>query len=366
MPQSQSNLDSCISDPTIGEVHKLVTYCVTTPRQGSLLRFLCWLPFPRPSFIPVRPITSLPPSLFQVFVVLLRSPSTLVEQDSYRTVTRLPLNPSEWTVPPWRTYRSNFSPSPIRSTCLLKEGWKRHLSISTRYPAAGAAFEIYLSRGSDPCPLPLFLMDPGTAPFYGFTLEPCDSSDKLVNQPHSIPIIVGRGRRGNEGKFWTNEEIFHSSSSSSPVSLLLFQHVPSVETFLIWRVTIINYNRRLSNKSPRRRLGTSSRILFPFTPVVVGLRRRDRRAQYVWGRYNTSNRGEMPFHKFFWAFKARNNIWLEIGVAASPSGKKCYLRFPKPETRRPSPPATDHHSTHLQTPFADQAHLPLHFNHYSW
>lgn len=58
MPQSQSNLDSCISDPTIGEVHKLVTYYVTTPRQGSLLRFLCWLPFPRPSFIPVRPIAS--------------------------------------------------------------------------------------------------------------------------------------------------------------------------------------------------------------------------------------------------------------------------------------------------------------------
>lgn len=206
MPQSQSNLDSCISDPTIGEVHKLVTYCATTSRQGSLLRFLRWPPFPRPSFIPVRPITSLSfPSLGRP---LASSPSTLVEQDSYRTVTRLPLNPSEWTVPPWRTYRTNFSPSPIRSTCLLKgEGgrgrWKQHLSTSTRYQAAGAAFEIYLSRGSDPCPLPLFLMDPGTAPFYGFTLEPCDSSDKLVNQPHSIPIIVGGG--GNEGNFERTE-----------------------------------------------------------------------------------------------------------------------------------------------------------------
>lgn len=127
MPQSQSNLDSCISDPTIGEVHKLVTYCVTTSRQGSLLRFLRWPPFPRPSFIPVRPITSLSfPSLRRP---LASSPSTLVEQDSYRTVTRLPLNPSEWTVPPWRTYRTNFSPSPIRSTCLLKGGGVKAASI---------------------------------------------------------------------------------------------------------------------------------------------------------------------------------------------------------------------------------------------
>lgn len=265
MPQSQSNLDSCISDPTIGEVHKLVTYCVTTPRQGSLLRFLCWLPFPRPSFIPVRPITSLPPSLFQVFVVLLRSPSTLVEQDSYRTVTRLPLNPSEWTVPPWRTYRSNFSPSPIRSTCLLKEGWKRHLSTSTRYQAAGAAFEIYLSRGSDPCPLPLFLMDPGTAPFYGFTLEPCDSSDKLVNQPHSIPIIVGRGggKRGeilNErGNFPFLLFLFPCLSSSLPTRSIRgnFSHMTCNDYKL---------QSTLIQQESEEKVGNKFENTFPFYP----------------------------------------------------------------------------------------------------
>jgi hypothetical protein len=63
----------------------------------------------------------------------------------------------------------------------------------------------------------------------------------------------------------------------------------------------------------------------------------------------------MPFHKFFWAFKARNNIWLEIGVAGSPSGKKCYLRFPKPETR---PPPTTIQTTF--NPFLQTKHsLPI-------
>lgn len=63
----------------------------------------------------------------------------------------------------------------------------------------------------------------------------------------------------------------------------------------------------------------------------------------------------MPFHKFFWAFKARNNIWLEIGVAGSPSGKKCYLRFPKPETR---PPPTTIQTTFK--PFLQTKHsLPI-------
>lgn len=121
-----------------------------------------------------------------------------------------------------------------------------------------------------------------------------------------------------------------------------------------WRVTIINYNRRLSKRPEGRNEFPDT---FPL-PVSEG---KDRWVQYVWGQYNTSNRDEMPFHKFFWAFKARNNIWLEIGVAGSPSGKKCYLRFPKPETRRP----VDHHSTHLQ-PLLPTKHLPLHFNHYFW
>lgn len=97
--------------------------------------------------------------------------AALVEEDSYRTVTRLPLNPSEWTVPPWRTYRSNFSPSPVRSTCSLKGGESSIYLPLARYQAACAAFEIYLSRGSDPCPLRLFLMDPRSTPFHGFTSD---------------------------------------------------------------------------------------------------------------------------------------------------------------------------------------------------
>lgn len=198
MPQSQSNLDSCISDPTIGEVHKLVTYCVTTSRQGSLLRFLRWPPFPRPSFIPVRPISLFSKSSSSSCVFSIHTRGTGLVSYSYKAAPK--------------SFRVNGATVKNIQNQLLSltdsfnvpakgGGGKQHLSTSTRYQAAGAAFEIYLSRGSDPCPLPLFLMDPGTAPFYGFTLEPCDSSDKLVNQPHSIPIIVG----GNEGNFERTE-----------------------------------------------------------------------------------------------------------------------------------------------------------------
>lgn len=106
--------------------------------------------------------------------------------------------------------------------------------------------------------------------------------------------------------------------------------------------TAINYKRRLS-------WDARSEIFFLFPQ---SLRARDRRVQYVWAWYNTSNRDEMPFHKFFWAFKARNNIWLEIGVAGSPLSKKCYLRFPKPETR---PPPTTIQTTFK--PFLQTKHL---------
>lgn len=73
--------------------------------------------------------------------------AALVEEDSYRTVTRLPLNPSEWTVPPWRTYRGNFSPSPVRSTCSLKGGWKQYLSTSSSVPGCLCSFrDLFIAR----------------------------------------------------------------------------------------------------------------------------------------------------------------------------------------------------------------------------
>lgn len=112
--------------------------------------------------------------------------------------------------------------------------------------------------------------------------------------------------------------------------------------FYFRKKTAINYKRRLSRDA-------RSKIFFLFPQ---SLRARDRRVQYVWVWYNTSNRDEMPFHKFFWAFKARNNIWLEIGVAGSPLSKKCYLRFPKPETR---PPPTTIQTTFK--PFLQTKHL---------
>lgn len=125
---------------------------------------------------------------------------------------------------------------------------------------------------------------------------------------------------------------------------LIWPMSAGIDRAFFWfpKKTAINYKRRLSRDA-------RSKIFFLFPQ---SLRARDRRVQYVWARYNTSNRDEMPFHKFFWAFKARNNIWLEIGVAGSPLSKKCYLRFPKPETR---PPPTTIQTTFK--PFLQTKHL---------
>lgn len=61
-----------------------------------------------------------------------RFPSTLLplprplfpprKREMYRAVTFPPLNPSEWAVPPWRTYRTNFAP--VHDTARSLKGMK--------------------------------------------------------------------------------------------------------------------------------------------------------------------------------------------------------------------------------------------------
>lgn len=132
----QSNLDRSTmhkwsNDPRA--VHKLVTYSVTT-LSGTLgaipLRVVpCMLPFA--SLLP------LPRSLF--------TPLSSPKREMYRAVTLPPLNPSEWAVPPWRTYRTNFAP--VHDTARSLKGMKAvSIYVQSAADSVGAAFEIYLSR----------------------------------------------------------------------------------------------------------------------------------------------------------------------------------------------------------------------------
>lgn len=81
------------------------------------------LPLPRPLFTP------------------LSSP----KREMYRAVTLPPLNPSEWAVQPWRTYRTNFAP--VHDTARSLKGMKAvSIYVQSAADSVGAAFEIYLSR----------------------------------------------------------------------------------------------------------------------------------------------------------------------------------------------------------------------------
>lgn len=98
----QSNLDwstmhKWSNDPRA--VHKLVTYSVT-----MLSGTLGAIPLRVPRDLHVPSSLSTQPLSVPSFVS--RS------MEMYRAVTYPPLNPSEWAVPPWRTYRTNFAPSP--------------------------------------------------------------------------------------------------------------------------------------------------------------------------------------------------------------------------------------------------------------
>lgn len=144
-PQSnleRSTMHKWSNDPRA--VHKLVTYSVTM-LPGTL------------GVIPLRvpPAISLSyPSSFPSLLprppygpVLFSSPLfRLAVREMYRAVTLPPLNPSEWAVPPWRTYRTNFTPVHDATARSLK-GMKA-VCVYLRSPAnsPGAAFEIYLSR----------------------------------------------------------------------------------------------------------------------------------------------------------------------------------------------------------------------------
>lgn len=99
----QSNLDRSTmhkwsNDPRA--VHKLVTYSVTT-LSGTLGA----IPL-RVSRARARSLPFTPPRFLSLFSPLFRP----AKRKMYRAVTFPPLNPSEWAVPPWRTYRTNFAP----------------------------------------------------------------------------------------------------------------------------------------------------------------------------------------------------------------------------------------------------------------
>lgn len=143
----QSNLDRSTmhkwsNDPRT--VHKLVTYSVTmlsgtlgaiplrVPRTRARARATEQAPLPlSPSFLPAS--SSFHPSF--VFAKL----------EMYPAVTLPPLNPSEWAVPPWRTYRTNFAP--VHDAARSLKGMKAvYLYTYSRQATLGAASEIYLSR----------------------------------------------------------------------------------------------------------------------------------------------------------------------------------------------------------------------------
>lgn len=108
----QSNLDRSTmhkwsNDPRA--VHKLVTYSVTT-LSGTL------------GAIPLRVAAHVSPRPLYLCRVLFSTPLSSPKREMYRAVTFPPLNPSEWAVPPWRTYRTNFAP--VHDTARSLKGMK--------------------------------------------------------------------------------------------------------------------------------------------------------------------------------------------------------------------------------------------------
>jgi hypothetical protein len=152
----QSNLDRSTmhkwsNDPRI--VHKLVTYSVTM-LSGTLGAIPLRVPRAR-----ARASAPLPPRRPFPSGLVLFSPLFRLREVMYPAVTLPPLNPSEWAVPPWRTYRTNFAP--VHDATRSLKGMK---AVSIYVQSAGnsrCSFrDLFIApHGEDPCPLWLFLMD---------------------------------------------------------------------------------------------------------------------------------------------------------------------------------------------------------------
>jgi len=140
----QSNLDRSTmhkwsNDPRA--VHKLVTYSVTM-LSGTL------------GAIPLRVSRSLFPLSLSLSLILFSLLFRLAKRKMYRAVTFPPLNPSEWAVPPWRTYRTNFAP--VYDTARSLKGMKA-VSICAANSRCSFRDLFIAPHGVDP--LRLFLMD---------------------------------------------------------------------------------------------------------------------------------------------------------------------------------------------------------------
>lgn len=184
-----------------------------------------------------------------------------------------------------------------------------------------------------------------------------------MNQPHSIPIIVGgegekRGEILNErGNFPFLLFLFPCLSSSLPTRSIRgnFSHMTCNDYKL---------QSTLIQQESEEKVGNKFENTFPFYPrggrsVSVG----------EIGGHNTYEAGiihrigaKCLFTSSFELSKLGTISDLRLGSRQVPRVRSVIYVSPSP--KRDAPP-TDHHSTHLQTPFADQAHLPLHFNHYS-